>query len=230
MSAYISRVSADKVEVLSDAAVVESGNFTLTCIAAKCIRIPDFSLALTGRGDVNLMVEYGGKLSEFAHKHGTVDEALVEFAYLLSDEDERGRKYHFTQDFLIAGWSESEGAFHRLAIVGDEVPSGFDAFELKEISAFWAGGTFSETEFAEAGFNIEMFDTDFDRSGVDLMQAWRRKPVFAPGNLTPICGIGGQINKTTITKVGVKFETLGLWPDAIGARLDPNAEFVIFGR
>lgn len=226
MSAYISARRPDRVEILSDAAMCRDGDFALTGIISKCLPIPGFPLAITGRGDLNVLNEYAGRIAGFASNRGTVDAAMTEFAELLADEEDAGRNFPFVMDFLIAGWSETEGPFHRLFAIGDGLPHGLFPFEVVEIPDLWCGGTFDLAEFDATGIGLKTISENLESAGADLFEAWRRKPVFSQGNPTPIHGIGGQLHKTTVTEGGVEFEPLGYWPDLIGKPIVPAAGLV----
>jgi hypothetical protein len=219
MSAYLSAVFPDSIEVLSDAAML-TPDFKLGAITRKIMVIGELPLVMTGRGDVIALGAYAIRLRELA-ACGSVDGTLAAFREFLKSEKEGGRKFHVAQDFLVAGWSESAGPFHYLIVGAAGMPGGFAPFELIEVPRVWVGGTFDDEEFYKAGFYGDSFDGGLRHYGVKLFEAFRKKPVFQLGSDVPICGIGGHVHISTITASGVRIETLGTWPDLIGENIDP---------
>ncbi len=234
MSAYFVKLTAHEAVVYSDAAYVESENYTVCQITRKCLAIPGLPLVITGRGEINLLMEMGNKLLEFSKNSTTVDDVIDAFADYLVRLETEIRHYAFIQDFMIAGNSESDGPFAFLVIVGNEKHkaetflNGFEFFTMNAVERISCGGPFNEIEFGDAGFSEKQFHKDvIEADVVKLFQSWRQKAVFAPNGDNPLFGIGGQLHKTTITKEGVKFEALGYWPDMIGENIRPDVELVL---
>lgn len=222
MSAYISSIYSDRVEILSDAAIFDPADYTLVGICKKCIQIGSLPLAMTSRGNMSALGQI--TVSLILETEGmNVDSALAHFAAKLQIDKDAGKMLP-DQDFLIAGWSETMGPFHKHVVGPGAQMAGLEPYVLLDAPSFMSGGTFDDDDFYENGFYVDQFDNTLSYYGMKLMDAFRRKPVYTPDHPErPICGIGGQIHMTTIRQSGVEFKPLGYWPDMIGSQIVPNA-------
>lgn len=210
MSAYVSAVYADRIEVMADAAIVDDTTGKLIGIGSKIHVAPGLPLVITGRGNNLVMLELLGAFHEAA-KAGTVDGALERFGAFLAGLE--GRVFTYEQDVLLAGWSETAGPIHRHAVIHGK-PFGGPLLTLNAVESPFLAGTLDDEGLYEAGFFADDFDAGLGLAARKLFEAWRKKPIDRPGG--PLFGIGGQVNKLTITKDGTRMETVGHWLDAIG--------------
>lgn len=226
MTAYLSCVYADRVEMLVDSAMIDPDDATLKTIAPKAIGAATMPLVLAGRGETQYLALFGTEFVRVTQTAASVDEALARMGAYLAAQAGAGHAFAVPFDLLLAGWSETRGAFHFHACEPKAASVfGCEPWQLRDVPSFWSGGPFTSEEFDDAGFYIENFIDGIAFQGMKLMDAFRKKPVFRDGSETPVFGIGGQLMMVTITPAGASIRSLGYWDDAIGETIDPAAPF-----
>lgn len=221
MSAFISAVYADRIELMADAAIVDDTTGALIGIGSKIHVTPGLPLAITGRGNNMVTLELLGAFHEAA-KTGTVDGAIERFGVFLAGL--AGREFTHEQDVLLAGWSETAGPIHRHAVIHGK-PFGGPLLRLNEVQSPFLAGTLDDEGLYQAGFFADDFDAGLGLQARKLFEAWRKKPIDRPGD--PLYGIGGQVHKLTLTKDGTRMETVGHWMDAMCEPIRPGRPMVM---
>lgn len=130
---------------------------------------------------------------------------------------------------IIASWTVAAGgqcfAFHT-----GRTDAARPAYEVWELPAFFAFGPSYRPEDAAstpAKRGGETMTAYMRRAGADIMEVMRRRPGNAgegmdvPDGL--FFGVGGRCDLTTVSVAGAKLETLRVWNDRIGCKVDPFA-------
>lgn len=127
-------------------------------------------------------------------------------------------------EVVIAAWTEETGGvcygFHT-GITGHGLPP----YEIIRLPEFWAFGPAFKPEDA-ASMPVKRRDEAWPdymkRAGADLLEVMRRRPASMAGkNDGTFFGVGGRCDLTTIDSKGARMETLRVWNDKIGRKVDP---------
>ena len=233
MSAFVSVTYPDSVRLLTDGAIyTEDG--TLRAVRRKVWASDALPLAITGRS--NMMDAVGvlamtiltmARVMPNRSFDGLIAGMGGEF---LDAIRERGFPRDIEAEFLLAGWSESEGPVHYYfsSFVSDDYNPGVEPFTLIKGPPSLMAGAQIETIFEDLA-SIGITQASMTRSetmrerGADIMETMRRRP--GPNPVAPtkpwVFGIGGQCDLTTITQERATIETLRRWPDRVGEKIDP---------
>lgn len=230
MTAYVTATYADRAEIITDAACLDTGTGLMMMLMGKTLMWRrEFPLLVTGRGDFPALIDLGTRMKPLVDRFRTVDASIAAITDFLQRERHRAASMPAGQDLVLAGWSEANGASHWRAVLSPN--DGEEPFELRRLDEqFCVGGVFDGSEFQRSGFSFEAFRYGLEDAGPDLIDAMRRKPVIDPAHpdLGPVCGIGGQLLLTAIHPEGIECRALGYWPDKLGERIDPAAKFTRF--
>ncbi len=216
MTAILSHTFADRAEVLVDSALWNKQTGAVIGFSPKAIPIGDKPLVITGRGGTTALGALAYNCAQIAATCSTVDETVLRFGDWLEAQDRS--MFEPGADVLVAGWSESRGAFHSHAYLD------LDRVLMPITSDFHAGVPLDQTDFNRGGFSFKALEKDFRGEGLRMIKAARAKPVHVGGQSWTV--VGGSVLLFTITAAGVKHETLGAWFDMCGLPIDPTAPWM----
>lgn len=224
MSAVLSLATPDAAFMLTDGAAYNQAG-VVHAIGRKVTIAKAVPFAVATRGHRTLGAEFAGMLCDGVDKFG-VDlflERLTEY-FEIWRYDPRMRSLTAGErmiEVVLAGWSESRGGFH-LKFRSDYE----NAFRIEQPDALQYSGPMDTDPrefllipepgtFTPAGW--------LRRGGLDFMEACRGQlGKFHYGGGEPFYAIGGQCDLTSITADGVTVETLRIWPDVVGEKIDPE--------
>ncbi|MDI7921744.1 hypothetical protein [Ferirhizobium litorale] len=220
MSAFFSFKYADCVRLLTDAGWY-SADGSLVAVSSKVISLDTLPVAITGRGLNGLETfETITEMCVAAEDAETVDDVLRAFQVFFDGMAIRGDRDF---EFLIAAWSETQGAVHFVVACHKhwKVPT-FKLIPLGE--QILAGPVIGWGELAHLGIQPEAaLEADFPlRHGAAVMTAMRKKASRIPGSRRDLFLVGGHCDLTTVTAGGVTTTKLCEWGDEIGKPIDPS--------
>ncbi|TGP50314.1 hypothetical protein EN873_24385 [bacterium M00.F.Ca.ET.230.01.1.1] len=214
MSAFYAMAYADRVELLTDAAIYLPNGLAVD-FREKVWRSPSLPLAITGRGSLAFEAFAETILDTPAD---TVD-LLVASAQAWLDRF----KAVYPADaceLLLAGISESRGPrlwFFTTASIYLE----FEPFVLYDVGSEFGGGN---ALTPEESASLPSAERGLAELAVPLFEAMRRKPGLNPTvpHMPGVYGIGGHLDHTVVTTSGCTSTRLHTWPDVVGTKIDPN--------
>lgn len=223
MSAYLSHVYTDRIEILTDGAVYDEAGVILG-FQEKIYRFRNAPAALTVRGAGESMIVIGQTLDMMAALSGGGFDAVLGFIpQMLEKLKEKGVPADF--EMLIAGVSETEGPMHVYFTTASYV-EGVEACKLYRMGDFLGAGIAVPAEEQNAaGISQTALRDAFAESGTAYMELMRRHKGPNPirPDLPEIHGIGGHVDLTVVRADGVTTRRLRTWPDVIGEKINPFA-------
>lgn len=210
MTAFIVLKYADRVEMLADGAVY-SEDGTLTDIRRKIVA--GRSLAVMTRGNADAGLLFGQAVAIHSEVSG-FDETMEWLAGKLAERS--GTEPEFGFELITAGISETRGPVIHYATTNAYM-DGVPAWTLIDAGSDLGGGG-----------NVELEPKDFADSlvpaGIAAMDAMRQLPGTNPvkPDLPAVFGIGGQIDHAVVREGIVSVQTVHVWPDEIGRKINPR--------
>lgn len=221
MSAYLSHVYADRVEILTDGAIYNENGVILD-FAEKVYRFQNAPAALTVRGACEPMIVIGQALDMVAMlSGGSFDVVLGFLPRMLEKLKSEGAGADF--EMLVAGISETEGPLH-VYFTTASYAEGIESCRLYRMADFVGGGIIVPAEEQDAaGITQAGLRDRFAEVGADYMELMRRHkgPNPVRPDLPAIYGIGGHVDHSVIRADGVTTTRLRTWPDVVGEKIDP---------
>jgi hypothetical protein len=224
MTAYISHRLADRIEILSDGAYVDECTGLLTNICGKAMGYPTLPLVMTGAGTTGDMQGFYGSILRPAFRDN-FDDTMEALAKLSARMNRPRPGNHFA--VLVAGWSEAKG-FRHFHMSTDPDHSSKPCHFVEIEDPLFVAGMLSEPEMNAAGLELDLLQRDgLELRGPRFFQAFRKPvPSRVDPSVEPFCGVGGQLQLTTLTATGIDMRTIAYWPDWLGQRIDPARKFV----
>lgn len=222
MSAFLSHLYADRIEILTDGAIYNEDGIILD-FREKLYRFQNAPAALTVRGAGEPMAFIGQALDMVAMLSGGSFDAVLAFLPRMLDRlktDGAGADF----EMLIAGISEAEGPMHVYFTTASYVAE-IEACKLYRMADFCGGGiVVPANEQDAAGITQAALRDTFAETGTAYMELMRRHkgPNPVRPDLPEFHGIGGHVDHTVIRADGVTTTRLRTWPDVIGERINPN--------
>jgi hypothetical protein len=227
MSAFLSVVFPDRIEILTDGAVYDDEG-VLVDTREKVYRCANVPAAIVGRGPVAAIDLVGPVLDTLFAFFG-FDAGAAQFDNTMRKHADRftAADKHF--ELLIAGRSEDRG-WVNLYWSTANMYGQFEACRLYRVTDEFGGGPApSEADVAAVGLSLADLADGMEARGADLLEAMRRKkgPNPSKPDLPELYGIGGHVDLTTIRADGVETKRLRTWPDVVGQKIDPFAAIAL---
>jgi hypothetical protein len=224
MSAFLAVNYGDRIELLTDGAVyTEDG--TLIATREKVVRITSIRCAITARGAIEPLDAIGLYLEIVGAITGSFDATMMQLESLVTKMKDQGGPAF---EMVICGISETDGPVIAYFCTAKAYPQ-LEPFTLYRIyDAELCGGAALDTatELPAAGITAESVKDGLAAKGADIMELMRRKPGPNPirPDLPPVYGIGGHVDLTVIRTDGLATTRLRIWPDVVGARINPHSQ------
>jgi hypothetical protein len=216
VSAVISAVYHDRIEVMADTAVISNETGDVQALYPKAHVVPGRPIVVAGlsndaRAFAHLVVDLMQVLASSS-------DVLVDLTSQLADKSFQQR--HTTPNaVLVAGHFGGDGfRQHAFATVSG---FGMEPFVLSDHQEVFTTGACNQEELAAAGADIDKLVAGLEPHGMRFMTAYRNKR--APNGCY---GVGGQVQLATLRPTGVDVRTIGYWPDLIGKPITPGRQFV----
>lgn len=216
MSAVISAVYHDRIEVMADTAVISAESGDVQALYPKAHHVPGRPIVIAGLSDdarafATLVVELMPVVA-------MASDVLRDLASLLADKSFQQR-HRAPNMVLVAGHFGGDGfRQHAFATIGGY---GMEPFVLSEHQDVFMTGLCDQDELLAAGADAEKLAAGLEPHAVRFMSAYRNKR--APNGLH---GVGGQVQLATLRTTGVDVRTIGYWPDLLGVPITPGRQFV----
>lgn len=237
MSAFISLVRDDVIEVCSDGALYLP-NGRLGFVKQKIATLPEVPAAVFGRGADAIVGTLAHMTAILSPLHalagrGAFDDLLKRTELELAPkirakiEEAGGVPETGHSEIMLAGFSEAAGPMVAAmrtfpqAVSGDEILEPWKLYRLPQI---WFAGPNIADKMQAMGVTLDGLRRDgLEPHAVDLMQAMREVKDINPTapHLPPIFGVGGHLQHVRITRDGAESRILHTWPDVIGEPIDP---------
>lgn len=238
MSAFVSKVYPDCIQILTDGAIYDDQG-VIRLLAPKAWLSKKLPVAITNR---SMHWEFASHASQtlirVADQCDTVND-FVEAARLIFRrmKDELGKhpEVNSTTEFLIACHSESLGFCNMYArtakVSGSALPldGNYEPFTLvraaDDILAAPHGTIQGRPELAAIGREIMASSAGMVRRGADLFELFRQEKaaVDVMPELGRLYAVGGRVDLITVTAKRAEMRTLRTWPDKIGEAINPFA-------
>lgn len=241
MSAFISLVRTDCIEIASDGALYD-GAGRLMGVKKKAIAIPEVPMAVFGRGSDAIV----GTLSHLLNitmpilnllGQASFDEVMKhteqEVAPKLRDRTNEagGIPDEAQSEIIIAGFSEELGpcatVMRTFGITYDYGERGAERmapWRFYQLPAYYAAGPDISQDIEAMGLKYGALCRDgLAPYAVDLLTAMRKRKDVNPlveGD-EPMHGVGGHVQLVTVTRDDARSEILHTWDDPIGELIDP---------
>lgn len=232
MSAYLSCISSNVVNLLTDGAVYDiARGYVLVDIKCKVRTARSAPFVVTSRGASALADKVDNYLCSKADEWG-VDELLRLLPEVLPEfKANPALEGRDDIEVLIAAWSDSRGPCHfhfHNSCNGIVMRRPLQLWEPPKV---WVGGPIvNVAELSAAGVRSKRpgeDDAEYLRDvGADLFETMRRTPSVARGNGDKVRNtylVGGHVDLTTVTRDGVSVMRLRTWNDRIGEPINPFA-------
>ena len=222
MSAFVSIVHKDSIELLTDAAIYTPDG-TLTGIRSKVFTSMHLPMAITGRGTTLALEAMARGILQIGAALGSFDALVANLEELLFDQwrDAKAGLPEHDIEMLIAGFSEESGPQQWFFVTHDRQP-GIEPFRLVEAPRNCVAGP--PVSAADVPALSGTIGPGFlAKHGADLLEVMRRKRVSDLVFGTDCYAIGGRAELTTITKAGATTRTMRTWPDKVGSPINPFA-------
>ncbi|PBB79079.1 hypothetical protein CK218_22275 [Mesorhizobium sp. WSM3879] len=211
MSAFIAVKHPNRVQLLTDGARYNQDH-VLTGIVCKVWSAASVPLAITGRGNLQVVEHIAREIIAEADAEGSVDRVTESFLpEYVEDIRAAGVK---DCDLAIAVHSETTGPGLYFFDTGGKLGN----FKFQRQDSVWCAVELTGKELYDlAGARFLTNDPAYlDEKGADLMELIRSKPTQG------YYSVGGHCQLTTVTAEGVETVTLRRWPqDAVGSKIDP---------
>ncbi|NRF09401.1 hypothetical protein [Agrobacterium pusense] len=228
MSAFFSMVHHGVVQVLTDGAVYKPDG-TLISIEQKIYYSDRLPVAITGRGNSEKLRSAAMGLLRF-DMFGSVDKLLAYVADFAKQAENRNRTAPLSSsdafELLICAFSETAGPVTFYFTTHSY--SGVEAMRLHMVQdmVFGAGGDITDGDLSSIGVTAQQYEEEglnfLRKRGVEIFELMRNRKGKNPVRPEQeIYGIGGHCQLTTISESGVVVETLKVWPDKVGEKIDP---------
>lgn len=228
MSAFFSMVHHDVVQVLTDGAVYKPDG-TLISVEQKIWHSDVLPVAITGRGNYEKLKNAAMGLLRF-DTFGSVDKLLAYVADFAKQAENRNKTEPLSSseafELLICAFSETAGPVTFYFTTHSY--SGVEALKLHMVQdmVLGAGGDITDADLSSIGITAREYEDEglnfLRKRGVDIFELMRSRKGKNPVRPEQeIYGIGGHCQLTTISKSGVVVETLKVWPDKVGEKIDP---------
>lgn len=215
MSAFAAIAYEDRVELISDGAVVDKGG-NLAASYRKVYANNRVPLAFTARGNTGAIIGLWSFISMWTLS-GSFDETVVSFQKFLTEG--LGVLGKFPMDGVIVGISETGGPRILYFTTSSEV-EGYEPFVLTDAGPYASGGpTPDESALELYGLRERVNQETLAEFGADLMEAVRLTRMNYNGE--KLFGVGAHVDLATIRAEGVTIERLRTWPDKVGKKINP---------
>lgn len=237
MSAFVSKVYPDCIQILTDAAIYDHHG-VIRAVAPKIWLSKRLPVAIANR---SVHWEFASAVSEAfiraADSSPTVDSFLglaSEICARVKMEVQKHPEVNAETEFLIACRSEALGLSNMYMrtnrATGNGLPADYEPFTLVQAAADIFGAPHDtipgRPELAAIGEEIMASSAGMARRGADLFELFRRERVVVPS--MPEAGqyyaVGGRVDLTTVTTSGAGTKILRIWPDKIGEKIDPSRD------
>jgi hypothetical protein len=232
MSCFISLAAPDGAFLLTDGAVWSAVDQTLVDIRRKVYLARSARLAVTTRGPFEVGKTIAEEICARADEIGAA--AMIENLQAFADDirEERGPLDGlYSLQVLVTAYIPGIGGVHRSfdsinSRHRDDAGTKFETepFEVFQPPQTFVSGTGISVPDLMANDLLPRYGEStskwFRRTGVGMMEIIRRRPIGV--NFAWI--VGGQCDLTSLTKAGGRVETLQVWPDRIGERIDPSKD------
>lgn len=228
MSAILAVACPEAAMLITDGAGYDDDGI-LRRVGAKVTlaQAAPFAVATRGNADIGDVVQQA--LCHYAASMGPVQRlsCLPDMVRRIGDEATIDLSGDNGVQVVIAAWTLGAGgqcfAFHT-----GLAEAARPAFELYELPSFYAFGPSYRPEDAAtvpAKRPDEAMTAYMRRAGADIIEVMRRKPGTAWGSskvaMGTFFGVGGRCDLTTVDRAGARLETLRVWNDKIGCKVDP---------
>lgn len=222
MSAFLCVTKNASLDLLTDAVQYDAAGIVHR-IESKVHVLPQTRCVITGRGELLVAKAFAlnaeGKCFDDVVRN--FDAIFVEIA---SDGRRHiGEKRFSNHEILIAGWSESRHRPEAYHIAGHGLPG--MTRTLSYVGLLFACGPLPPLNRFMDGFTdvaqVDAFDAMTD--GVPVMEAMRHERLPIDGTNPESVeghGVGGFVEWTHITSVGVFQGIIHRWPDEVGRRIE----------
>jgi len=238
MSAFVSKVYPDCIQILTDGAIYDDQG-VIRLLAPKAWLSKKLPIAITNR---SMHWEFASHASEtlirVADRCGTVDDFLdaARAVFIrMKEELENHPDVNATTEFLIACHSETLGFCNMYARTSEAsgsalpIDGGYEPFTLvraaDDILAAPHGTVQGRPELAAIGREIMASSAGMARRGADLFELFRQEKVAIDvmPELGRLYAVGGRVDLITVTAERTKMRTLRIWPDKVGETINPFA-------
>ncbi len=218
MSAFYAVAYDDEIQLLTDGAIYADDG-VIYAFEEKVWRSEHAPLAVTGRGAHGVVSAMAACVLALAGG-GNVDWAVTVFQDTIARK--KDRKDTVKIDMLIACISEAFGPKLYYFTTHD----GFgevEPFTLYDAGREHAGGPIpDEAMLAEFGFPDRMANSTLAEAGADLFEAMRRTKMehVAHPDKPMLFAVGGHVDLTVVSALGVETTRLRTWEDEIGRKIE----------
>ena len=195
------------LSIFTDGAVYDHDGVVVGIIS-KILLLPHAPAAVSFRGMSSLLP----KLSAIACR-------CLTFEALLTAVQVNAQMICVDSEVMLAGYSRTRGVFEIYLLPGHDnyASVGFPALVLTRMAhnCFLPG---PNPEIAkQIGWDLPTMEAfDADRDGINLMECQRRDR-----QRYGYC-VGGFIQRTDITRIGIKSRIVKWWPDEVGRHIEPD--------
>lgn len=228
MSGVLAVASPEAAMLITDGAGYDNAGILRT-VGPKVTTAKVAAFAVTTRGHAEAGAIFQQALCDCADLMGTAGAVarLGDLVERIRDDIAVDLAGGNAVQVIIAAWTVAAGgqcfAFH----------TGFTsitrpAYEVYDLPAFFSFGPSYRQEDAAsvpAKRGSETMAAYMRRAGADIMEVMRHRPgtagegIDVPKGL--FFGVGGRCDLTTVSAAGAKLETLRVWNDKIGSKVDP---------
>jgi hypothetical protein len=224
MSILNSLVQGKRAYLFADRAITDQDG-VLRGTMSKFIKGAHFPWALSYSGHGALTGVDPYEIAAAIDRYGCETPRKLAAALPRVVEDMSANNSSLSIGLHVAAWSAKHSRPVLMFIANDDIhfPGLLPAYQLGECT-YVIQGTGNVVDYLGREVNFEdprSFDVLTD--GVALMQAQRRLERFEIAYQTPAHRIGGGCEVAIVGRRGVRIETLWVWDDRLGERIDPSA-------
>lgn len=230
MSGVLAVASPEAAMLITDGAGYDDAGI-LRRVGPKVTTAKTAAFAVTTRGHADAGDILQRALCAYADGMGTVRAVagLADMVERIRDETNVDLTGGNGVQVIIAAWTVDAGgqcfAFHT-GFTSIARPA-YELYELPNYSAFGSSYRQEDAATIPPKRRDETMQAYMRRVGADIMEVMRRRPgTAAEGMSVPaglFFGVGGRCDLTTVSVAGAKLETLRVWNDKIGRKVDPFA-------
>ena len=201
---------------------------TIARLMPKVLTFPEYRLAITGRGQHDILAGMLQEIRHFAARHGSATgrdvigsfSELYAAACMVQGVPSRGRENACDVQLVWYDAERQRATGGLIANIVDDHP-GLSPFMLQPVLCSFTGDIDPDSPLGAPAdvTNPAAFDVRCDGRKVAARQ--RARPWALPG-YPEAYYVAGAVHLATVSADGVRVEVLCEWPDKVGERINPE--------